>query len=158
MLIGGKFKYFQWGFQLIDQQCSWCFPSQVIHIQESNPSKNNILGIFEFFLTDNLISIIVTETNHYACQFMANNKEHIKYRSRVKGWAETNADNIKTFLGLLILGVCFKTDSHMYFLKRGSIKTPFFSHITQHWCKTRRCNIGNFFQSEPGRYNQKIEV
>lgn len=64
-------------------------------IQVENLNKNNLLDIFECFFTDDLVNIIVTETNRYANQFIAHNSD-IKDNSRTKEWVGTNPKEIKT--------------------------------------------------------------
>lgn len=97
-------------------------------IQEVN-NFNNILDIFEFFFDDQLIDLIVTETNRYAIQFIVKNAESMKPHSRVRKWIETNRYEIKTLVGILILqGVCPKPEFKMYFSRRESISTPFYLH------------------------------
>ena len=99
-------------------------------IHQQGLEKENVLEIFESFFTDELIQIIVNETNRHAEQFLEKNKDNIKRRSRVKNWRETNCDEIRTFLGLLILqGICSKPESTMYFSNRESIETPFYKRI-----------------------------
>jgi hypothetical protein len=72
-------------------------------VKLSNLSKNNILGIFESFFTDELINTIIDETNRYANQFINQNRANFKEGSRVKAWTDTNLREIRTYLGLLIL-------------------------------------------------------
>jgi hypothetical protein len=52
-------------------------------------NSKNTLDIFELFFDDNLIEIIVRETNRYANQYLTNN-QNIKTNSRVKKWEDTN--------------------------------------------------------------------
>lgn len=93
-------------------------------------SKDNILGIFESFFTEELIQLIVSETNRYARQFLDKNKENRKPKSRTNLWYDTNENEIRTFLALLLIqGVDSKPDSKLYFTRRESIESPFFSRI-----------------------------
>lgn len=99
-------------------------------IKLQNVTSENILELFESFFSDDLISIIVKETNRYAYQFKIKHNLSIKKQSRVHDWTDTNSDEIKTFLGLLILqGLCSKPETKMYFSHRESISTPFYSRI-----------------------------
>lgn len=99
-------------------------------IQIPSLNQHNILDIFESFFTDELVDIIVLETNRYASKYQSNKKENLKPHSRVHQWVDTNRKEIRTFLGLLILqGICSKPESRLYFTKRESIATPFFSRI-----------------------------
>lgn len=99
-------------------------------IKLDNLNKDNPIQLFECFFTDELINKIVVETNRYAEQYLNDNKENIKNQSRVKKWTATNANEIRTLLALLIIqGICIKPEYKLYFTKRESIETPFFSRI-----------------------------
>ena len=88
------------------------------------------LEFFKLFFTDELIDIIVTETNRYAGQFLAENQGALKERSRAKEWKETDAKEIKVFLALLLMqGIVYKPDIEQYFSKRPSLYTPFFRDV-----------------------------
>ncbi|KAJ8949041.1 hypothetical protein NQ314_008292 [Rhamnusium bicolor] len=55
------------------------------------------IDIFKYFITDEVLDLIVTETNIYAHQEL--HKRH-KIKSRIKSWTDTNRDEIRTFLGV----------------------------------------------------------
>ncbi|CAH1972612.1 unnamed protein product [Acanthoscelides obtectus] len=94
------------------------------------PAKSNPLDIFEIFFDESLINLIVEETNRFAIQYIIKNGENIRPHSRVRQWKETNTNEIRTLIGLLILqGLCPKPEYKMYFSRRESIETPFFSKI-----------------------------
>lgn len=93
-------------------------------------SKDDYLGIFESFFTDELIDIICRETNRYAKQFLDTRRGTLKPKSRCRHWSDTNNPEIKTYLGLLILqGICQKPTIASYFTTRESLATPFFSKV-----------------------------
>lgn len=99
-------------------------------IKLDNLNKDNPIQLFECFFTNELINKIVVETNRYAEQYLNDNKETIKNQSRVKKWTATNANEIRTLLALFIIqGICIKPEYKLYFTKRESIETPFFSRI-----------------------------
>ncbi|CAH1982575.1 unnamed protein product [Acanthoscelides obtectus] len=50
-----------------------------------------------------LINLIVEETNRFAIQYIIKNGENIRPHSRVRQWKETNTNEIRTLIGLLIL-------------------------------------------------------
>ncbi|CAH2019884.1 unnamed protein product [Acanthoscelides obtectus] len=76
------------------------------------------------------MNILHLSYSRYANQFIIKNYENIRPRSRVRAWTQTDANEIKTFLGLLLLqSVCVKPSYEMYFSKRESIETPFFSKV-----------------------------
>ncbi|CAL7932999.1 unnamed protein product [Xylocopa violacea] len=64
--------------------------------------RNNCLYYMEKFLDDELISIIVTQTNLYAEQFLQSHP-NLKPRSRLTKWYPTNNNEIRCFIALLIL-------------------------------------------------------
>nr|CAH7752477.1 unnamed protein product [Callosobruchus chinensis] len=99
-------------------------------IKAPDISSDNILEIFELYVDQGLTDLIVEETNGYANQFIIHNHENIKPRSRVRAWTQTDTAEIKTFLGLLMLqSVCVKPSYELYFSRRESIETPFFSKV-----------------------------
>ncbi|KAJ8938211.1 hypothetical protein NQ314_011576 [Rhamnusium bicolor] len=56
------------------------------------------------FLDDELIELMVRETNHYAEQIIIEriNDESITCNSRLNDWVETNAVEMHVFLGILL--------------------------------------------------------
>ncbi|CAH1953596.1 unnamed protein product [Acanthoscelides obtectus] len=90
----------------------------------------DILQIFEYFLHDDLIDIIVRETNRYPSQYICSNQDKLKPNSRAKKWFDTDSNEIRTFIGLLILqSICPKPEYKMYFTRRESIETPVYSEV-----------------------------
>ncbi|CAH1983969.1 unnamed protein product [Acanthoscelides obtectus] len=61
-----------------------------------------ILQTFEYFL-DDLIDMIIRETNKYASQYIPSNQDNLKPNSRAKTWFDTDSNEIRTLIGLLIL-------------------------------------------------------
>jgi hypothetical protein len=97
-------------------------------VQDGDLVKEDVLGIFESFFTEDLITLIVVETNRYAKQYLE--KNNLKSKSRCHQWTDTNNAEIKTYFGLLILqGINSKPTESLYFTKRESVETPFFSKI-----------------------------
>nr|CAH7715063.1 unnamed protein product [Callosobruchus chinensis] len=105
------------------------FPFTAINgVQASD--LTDILGIFEHFFDDKLIDLIVEETNRFAIQYIVENNENIKPHSRVRKWKQTDKNEIRILIGLLILqGICPKPEFKMYFSRRHSIETPFFLEV-----------------------------
>ena len=54
----------------------------------------------EFFITDDIIVLLVTETNRYAQQFLAG--AALKPNSRARRWTSTDATEMQKFLGMLL--------------------------------------------------------
>ena len=59
------------------------------------------LDFIELYVTDDLVSLIVTETNQYADQYLLGNAE--KGNPYLHEWEETNVPEIKIFLGVFLL-------------------------------------------------------
>lgn len=79
---------------------------------------------YNLFVTEEIISEIVTETNKYADQVLQNTK--ITRRSRLKCWTPTNAHEIKKFLGLIIaMGLVRKPKLELYWSKKTIYDYPF---------------------------------
>ncbi|KAG8236012.1 hypothetical protein J437_LFUL015963, partial [Ladona fulva] len=73
-----------------------------------------------------------TETNHYAEQFLAHEKEKILTlkRSRFHKWVLTTPNEIRVYLGLLMLmGIIQKLSLRMYFSRKHILETPFFPNV-----------------------------
>ncbi|KAI4462363.1 piggybac transposable element-derived protein 4 [Holotrichia oblita] len=57
--------------------------------------------IYRLFIDDEVLEIIVRETNRYADQFIQSND--LSRRSFVRQWTETNKEEIRKFLGILVI-------------------------------------------------------
>ncbi|KAG8237378.1 hypothetical protein J437_LFUL013013 [Ladona fulva] len=87
---------------------------------------------FELFFDDDLIKIIVTETNRYAEQFLAHEKETILSLKNLQfhKWVPTTLNEIRVYLGLLMLmGIIQKPSLRMYFSRQHILETPFFPNV-----------------------------
>jgi hypothetical protein len=90
--------------------------------------ENKPIEYFDKFFDDSIINEIVQQTNIYAQQFV--NENNLKARSRVIQWEDTNSDEIRVYLALLLLqGIVYKPEQAQYFSKKQSISTPFFAAI-----------------------------
>lgn len=70
-----------------------------VHLVEKSP-----LEIYKLFIPDEIIDLLVVETNRFAQSFMENNK--ISKKSRTKKWVDTDAEEMKKFIGIqLLLGL-----------------------------------------------------
>jgi len=73
--------------------------------------------------------LFAEQTNIYANQFLAANP-NLKPQFRARSWMDTNPTEMKTLIGFLILqGIVQKPENGLYFSKRESIVTPYFSQI-----------------------------
>lgn len=69
-------------------------------LQVDVPQSITPFEAFRLFIDDEVINVIVLETNRYAEQQLA--AKGLKRESRMKKWTPTNSDEMKKFLGLLI--------------------------------------------------------
>ncbi|KAJ8968491.1 hypothetical protein NQ314_002279 [Rhamnusium bicolor] len=70
---------------------------------------------YKLFVNDDIINLIVTETNRYAAQRIAKN---VHPNARVKSWKPTNAEEIEKLLGTILwMGVCPYPQLQNYWLK-----------------------------------------
>lgn len=97
-------------------------------VQLQHLKCDNIVEIFETFFDDAIMEVVVRETNRYADQYLATH--NVKEKSRVKMWKETDIEEMRTFLGFMILqSITVKPEYKLYFSRRESIETPFFLRI-----------------------------
>ena len=88
------------------------------------------MQFFKKFFDEIVFEHIVNETNLFAKQFFDENVESLPQHSRAHQWYDTCIDEIKMFVALLILqGVDSKAWSCMYFTKRESVCSPFYSKV-----------------------------
>jgi hypothetical protein len=81
-------------------------------------------------LTDEVLDLIVRETNRYADQFTTENAENLKQFSNVHNWKETTRDEIRTYLGIvLLMGIVYKPRYGMYWSLDNIIETPIFGQV-----------------------------
>ena len=113
----------------------WTIHSQVQNrfVFTGNPGiqveLRNVANPLEFF-DNKIVELIASETNRYAEQFLEERLANLKTRSRSKEWTDTNSNEIRVFLALLLLqGVNHKPLIQQYFSKRASLYTPFFGDI-----------------------------
>lgn len=92
--------------------------------------KEKPVHFFEQFFNDDIIQLLVTETNRFAKQFFDDKILTLPKLSRAHKWYDTSENEMKTFLALLILqGVDSKSRNYMYFSKRESVASPFYGKI-----------------------------
>ena len=70
------------------------------------PTTSSPLHYFELFVTDELIALIVRETNRYAQQWIAGHQKYLQAHrhSRVHAWireGETTPEEVRAFLGVV---------------------------------------------------------
>jgi len=91
-------------------------------------AKRNCLFYFDKLFDIEILSIIVEHVNLYAEQHVRST--NMKQRSRANDWFPTNNTEIKCFMATLVLhGIIRKPTLQMYYSKRETIFTPFFSKV-----------------------------
>lgn len=99
-----------------------------LNVQIDDPA--NPLEFFELFITREICEHISDETNRYAEQFLEKNTLHLKEKSRVHYWSETDSDEIMKLLAFLLLqGLHQKPDNKSYFSRRKILETPIFLEL-----------------------------
>jgi len=80
------------------------------------------------FVHDDLMDVLVRETNRYAKQYIDNTS--LKPESRVKQWKPTTRREIKLFLGIaLLMGIIKKPNIEFYWSETEIFLTPAFSKL-----------------------------
>ena len=81
------------------------------------------LTIFEAFVTDDLVDLIVEQSNLFAVQYRKNNI--IKDRSRVKKWIPLVRNDIRLYIAFILYrGILWKPTNAMYFSTNSLFDTP----------------------------------
>lgn len=88
----------------------------------------SILSYFELLFDDQILRMIVQETNRYAQQYI--HKTVCKEESRWKKWTETNVEELRLFFAVLFLQeVIKKPEQEHYWTKRQILSTPIFAKV-----------------------------
>ncbi|GFT50513.1 piggyBac transposable element-derived protein 4 [Trichonephila clavipes] len=88
----------------------------------------SILNYFELFFDDQILRMVVKETNRYSEQYI--HKTVCKEGSRWKKWTETNIEELGLFFAVLLLqGVIKKPEQEHYWSKRQTLSTPIFAKV-----------------------------
>ena len=89
-------------------------------------------GPADLYITADMIKLFVRETNRYGDQYIhvAEMGDNIKDHSYAKQWSPTDANEMKTFTGLLFLmGIVFKPRLAMYWSTDELHSTPVFAQV-----------------------------
>lgn len=98
-------------------------------IQVNINDKEDPLEYFELFVTDELVDLIVKQTNLYAKQYL-DSVGTLKPRSRFRKWKETDANEIRIlFAFLMYQGVVWKPDTQLYYTRNKLFETPGIKNI-----------------------------
>lgn len=79
------------------------------------PNDISEVGLFQLFITDDMLNLFVTETNRYADQVSAREGDNAGPHSRVKLWKPVTFDEMKAFIAvLLLLGLNKRSSYDLY--------------------------------------------
>lgn len=94
-------------------------------ILDSLPNNPTALDFFRLYFTDDVIDLLVAETNSYADQYISRNV--VAPHSPVNKWIPTESNEMLSFLGLAILmGIVFKPRLIIYWSSDLVYKTSIF--------------------------------
>lgn len=92
---------------------------------------NDPLEIFKLFFTQELVDLIVEQTNAYAQEFLS--YRPLRQFSRYRAWKATDANEIYVLLALYtMIGLIWKPELEKYFTKKKLFSTPGFSTLISH--------------------------
>ena len=101
------------------------YNEQVTGVLPQNPTAHDFLTLY---LSDEIVDLIVCETNRYAEQHIQRNV--IPPHSPVRTWTPTSRDEMLSFLGLSILmGLVYKPRLYMYWSGDEIFRTPLFGQV-----------------------------
>ena len=101
--------------------CSFLFSGRekLCRRPTSTAVKNKIwlIDVFQLFVTNDVVDLIVDETNRFATQVLQS--QIVTRRSRLKAWSPTNRDEMKRFFGIVIyMGVIQLSEISLYWSKK----------------------------------------
>lgn len=93
---------------------------------KNEPNFENELDAFRYFLTDDLINLIIEETNRYG----SDSKVEASGNSRAVKWESISQDELFSFLGLcFLMGIVKKPSIPDYWSEEVILSTPIFSKV-----------------------------
>ena len=86
------------------------------------------IEIFNQFFDDNIIEMMVCETNRYSQQYME--EKQLRRHSRMKKWKDTTKEEMKTFIGVIMMtGLVKYPRMELYWSKDPLYYHPIFHYI-----------------------------
>jgi len=97
--------------------------------QNEAQNKTHCAKMFKMFCDDQLVELIVRETNTYAAQKIQA-RSFISLRSRMRDWKPVTKDEMYVLLALfMLMGIIQKPTIHSYFSRNYILVTPIFGSI-----------------------------
>ena len=130
------------GGQIVQRQIPFAGEEKILELLPRNPLP---LDYFKLYVTDEIIDIIVQETNLYAEQCIERDHETLRPFSLAHQWKPTNRVEMQAFLGLLILmGVVYKPRFKIYWSTDTLLSTPIFNQVINRQISVWRIYIQKF--------------
>ena len=122
--------------------------------------KLTVLKCSKMFFDDELVELIVRETNTYAAQKIQA-RSFIPLRSRMRDWKPiTNKDEMYVVLALfMLMGIIQKPTLRSYFSKNCILATPIFGSIISMDRFESVCNVMHFNNNDNiGTYQEPSKI
>jgi uncharacterized membrane protein len=118
--------------------CDNCGP------QNEAQNESHCAKVFKMFFDEELVELIVRETNIYAAQKIQA-RSFIPLRSRMRDWKPVTKDEIYVVLALfMLMGIIQKPTLRSYFSKNSILATPIFGSIISMDRFESICNFMHF--------------
>lgn len=86
--------------------------------------------IYKMFVTDEMIDIMVYETNAYAQKYIQINQQNMKRNSRMTKWSDTSSQEMRTFLAVLMaMSLCRVPNLNLYWSRNILYRNEFSSSV-----------------------------
>ena len=94
------------------------------------PRNPSVEDFFKLYITEEIIDVLVTQTNLYARQYLERERVNLRPHSTAHEWKPTDRPEMLTFLALMILmGIVHKPRLTMYWSKDNIMATPIFNQV-----------------------------
>ena len=91
--------------------------------------QQNVLEFLQLYLTEEILELIVIETNRFANQFILENPDKAS-NSYLKNWTDLTVNELQVFIGLVIvMGIVHKPNINSYWSRDELYNTPIFSKV-----------------------------
>jgi hypothetical protein len=126
--------------------------------QSETQNETNCAKVFKMFFTDELMDIIVRETNTFAEQKIRA-RSLIPFRSRIRDWKLVTADEMNVVIALfMLMRMIQKLTPRYYFSKNSILATPVFSSVISMDCFEATCNFMHFNNERIGTYHEPSKL
>ena len=127
--------------------------------QNEAQNETHCAKVFKTFFDDELVELIVHETNTYAAQKIQA-RSFIPLRSRIRDWKPVTKDEMYVLLALfMLMGIIQKPTLRSYFSKNCILATPIFGSIISMDQFESICNFMHFNKNDnlgTGQANNEV--